>query len=422
MPQPQSILTHTFDNGLILIAQPMPWLESAAVSIDLPAGCRFDPASKRGLANLVSEMVQRGCGQLDSRQFIESLELMGVDFRSGVSTYKSSYSGAMPAAQLLPSLAVFADLVRRPHLPLDQLADAKLVCAQSIKGLDDDLSQKVLLELRSRFYGSPDGYHPEGTMESLANIELSDIQSFFSRHYSPVETVIVCAGKLDWDLLRERVESLLGDWQGSPVPEVIATSPVHGTAHIPFDSEQTHIAVAYPGVPYSHSDYFLSRGAIGVLSGGVSSRLFTEIREKRALCYSVYAYGHSLKDCGSVIACSGTSTDRAQETLDVLLEQLDQLHNGVREDELKRLKIQLKTNLVAQQESCRARANSMATDWFHLGRVRTLDEVSHCINGLTVDAINGFLASHRPPYYDVVTLGAQPLKVKLNGISTAPTE
>ena len=96
--------------------------------------------------------------------------------------------------------------------------------------------------------------------------------------------------------------------------------------------------VAFPGVAYSHPDYFLNRGAIGVLSGGMSSRLFTEIREKRGLCYTVFASCHSLRDRGSVICYSGTSTDRAQQTLDVLIEQLEELANGIREDELKRLK------------------------------------------------------------------------------------
>jgi len=421
MSQSQSILSQVFGNGLTLIAQPMPWLESAAINISTPAGCRFDPVSKFGLANLVSEMMQRGCGQRDSRQFMESFELLGVDFGSHVSTYKSNFSGAMPAGQLLESLSIFSDLVRRPHLPGSQLADAKLVCTQEVKGLEDDLSQKVVNELKQRYYGVPDGNHCEGSLQGLASIELDDVCEFFQRQCVPNETIIACAGKLNWDELRTEVERRFGDWQPRQVPKVAAQPPQRGYHHLPFDSEQTHIAVAFPGVCYADPDYYLCRGAIGVLSGGYSSRLFTELREKRGLCYTVFASCHSLKDKGAVLAYSGTSTDRAQATLDVLLEQLRLLRNGIYADELQRLKIQIRTSLVAQQESCRSRASSLATDWMHLGMARTLQEVTDNINRLTVEGINAYLASHAPEMFDVVTLGETPLDVGAHGISSAST-
>lgn len=419
MHQTQDILNHVFDNGLTLIAQPMPWLESVAVTIATPGGCRFDPPEKQGLANMVSEMMQRGCGQLDSREFIESFELLGVDFGSNVSTYKSGFGGSMPAPQLLESLKIFADLVLLPHLPESQFEDARLVCLQEVKGLEDDLSQKVVNELKQRHYGTPDGYCSEGKLETLASIGPVDVDSFYRANYVPNETIIACAGKLDWESLKRRVGELFGDWAACSLPIVNSQPPRRGYLHIPFESEQTHIAVAFPAVSYADPDYYHCRGAIGVLSGGFSSRLFSEIREKRGLCYTVYASCNTLKEKGAVFAYSGTSTDRAQATLDVLLEQVHLLHQGIHEDELQRLKIQIRTNLVAQQESCRSRANSIASDWMHLGTARTLQEVTERINQLTVDRINEYLASHKPQFFDIVTLGELPLKVQANEIPTA---
>ncbi len=416
----QQVLHDTFSNGLTLVAQPMPWLESAAFSIAVPAGFRYDPADKIGLANFVCEMVQRGCGELDSRRFVEALDLLGVDYSSSAGVYNTNFGGAMQADQLLDAISIFADVVRRPRLPADQLDDGRLVCFQEIKSLEDDLSQQTLMAIRHRFYGDPDGRHCEGTMESVAAIEQADIESFFEQVYRPNGLIIACAGKLDWDSLRDHVEELFGDWQPKPDPVIKVHPPQHGMHHIPYESEQTHIAIAYPGIPYSHDDYFLQRGAIGVLSGGMSSRLFAEVREKRGLCYTVFASSSSLKDRGAILCYSGTSSDRAQQTLDVLIEQLLELANGIRDDELQRLKIQIRSGLVMAQESCRARASSIAGDWFHLGRVRTLDEINETVNGLSVDSINKYLSENPPANFDVVTLGSQPLEMKNYGVSPTP--
>lgn len=416
----ESIFHHSYDNGLTLVAQPMPWLESAAFSIAVPAGCRFDPDNKLGMANFVCEMVQRGCGSYNSREFIEALESLGVDYSSSASLYNTNFSGAMQSAQLLDAIAVYADVFRRPMLPEDQLEDGRLVCFQEIAALSDDLAQRALQQLRVNFYGATEGRNSEGTMESVGSISLDDIRQFYETHYRPNGMIIACAGNLDWESLKSHVGQLFGDWHPKPESSIVSEPATHGTQHISHESEQTHIAVAYPGVAYSHDDYYLNRGAVGVLSGGMSSRLFTEVREKRGLCYTVSASCHTLKDQGAVLCYSGTSSDRAQETLDVVIQELKKLAGGIKEDELRRLKVQIRSGMVMQQESCRGRAASIAGDWFHLDRVRTLDEVTQKINGLTVESVNEYLAANPPHGFDVVTLGPQPLEFKEDGISATP--
>ncbi len=413
----QQIFHHTYDNGLTLVAQSMPWLESAAFSISIPAGYRYDPVKKLGAANFVCEMVQRGCGELNSREFIESLEALGVDFNSSASIYNTNFGGAMQAAQLHEAISIFADVLLRPRFPADQLEDARSVCFQEVKALEDDLSQRAMLEMRRRFYGDPDGRNSEGTMESVAAIGLDDLRGFYEKNYRPNGMIIACAGKIDWELLKMHVGGLFDDWKPQSEPVVKPQPATHGVHHISHESEQTHIVLAFPGVAYSHPDYFLNRGAVGVMSGGMSSRLFTEIREKRGLCYTVYATCHSLKDNAAVFSYSGTSNERAQETLDVLIEQWTELSSGIREDELRRLKVQIRSGMVMQQESCRSRASSIAGDWFHLGRVRTLDEMNDKISALSVESINTYLTNHPPANFDVVTLGSQPLEMKIDGVS-----
>ncbi len=405
----ENIFHHTYENGLTLIAQRMPWLESAAFSFAVPAGCRFDPDGKIGTANFACEMVQRGAGKYDSREFIEALESLGCDYTSSASLYNTNFGGAMQAAQLHDAISVYADVFRRPHFPETQLEDGRMVCYQEIAALGDDLAQRTLRHLRSNFYGTTDGRSCEGTMESVASITLDDLKAFYESMYRPNGMIIACAGKLDWESLKSHVGQLFDDWAPKDDPNIESTPPSHGVDHIQHESEQTHIGIAYPGVAYSHDNYYLNRGAIGVLSGGMSSRLFTEVRENRGLCYTVFASCHTLKNKGAVLCYSGTSNDRAQETLDVIIEEVQKLAAGITEAELRRLKVQIRSGLVMQQESSRSRASSIAGDWFHLGRVRTLDEVNANVNGLTVASINEYLAANPPGKFDVVTLGQQPL-------------
>jgi predicted Zn-dependent peptidase len=248
-------------------------------------------------------------------------------------------------------------------------------------------------------------------MDSVGGISLADVQRFYDEGYRPNGAILSVAGKIDWEPLKKHVGKLFADWQPREMPPLAESSVANEYHHIPHESTQTHIGVSFASVPYSHADYFQARGAVGVLSDGMSSRLFTEVREKRGLCYSVYAAGHSLRDRGCVFCYSGTSTERAQETLNVLVEELVKLAEGVRPDELGRLKAQIKSGLVMQQESSRARSSAIAGDWYHLGRVRTMEEIGRIIDGLTCESINAYLAERPPSGFQVVTLGASPLEV-----------
>ncbi len=415
--QSEQILHHQYDNGLTLVAQPMPWLASAAFSILLPAGGRYDFESRHGLANFVCEMVQRGCGDLDSRHFLEQLQLLGADCTSSAGNHHTRFGGAVKATALHDTLKVYSDVLRNPHLPESQLEDGRQVCFQEIWAFEDDLTSRAIRKTRERFFGDPDGRHADGTIETVTAITQNDIHDFWKQYYQPSGTIIAVAGKIDFESLKLHVGSLFEDWQPNVAPTVESSGEVHGSHHIQFESEQTQIALACPGVAYSDPEYYKHRAAIGVLSDGMSSRLFHEVREKRGLCYSVYASAVTVGDRGAIIAHSGTSSARAQETLDVLVDEISKIKDGIQEDELSRLKVQFRSGLIMQQESCRSRAGSIASDWYRLGRVRTLDEITEIITGLDVDSINQHVAEHPPQNFDLVTLGSEPLELK-NGIPT----
>lgn len=389
----------------------MDWLESAAMSLSLPAGCIQDPDDRSGLASVASEMAQRGCGPFNSREFVESLDRLGADRSSAVGHAHASFSAAMLANRLFETLAVFADLVRRPHLPEEQLEDGRQVCLLEIESIEDDPSRLAMVHLRNSTYPGPWGRRAMGTTEGIEPIGIQDVRNFVARNYVPHGATISVAGKLDWERLRDEVQRLFGDWSGGDHVSAAEPSTRGSYRHVNHDSGQTQIAVAIPSIPCADPDFIKARGAVGVLSDGMSSRLFTTVREERGLCYTVYAYHHSLRHTARVMSYAGTGSERAQETLNVLISELRRIREGIDERELTRLKARTKSALIMQQESCVSRAGSLAADWYYLGRIQTMEEVRAQVDSLTVSNLNAYLADHPVTCCDIVTLGREPLEV-----------
>ncbi|MEX0678297.1 MAG: pitrilysin family protein [Pirellulales bacterium] len=412
----QSIYSHTYSSGLVLVAEEMKSLESAAFSFLVPAGCAFDPQGHAGLASLTCELTLRGSGDRDNRRFIQDLENLGVEHGESVSTTHSSFSGATLAGNLPPALDIYADLLRRPHLPDKHLEAARMVVLQDLRAIEDEPSQKVMLELRRHQYPDPWGRPSQGDEGALVAIDLAQIRAFFAEHYHPRGVILGVGGNFDWPRLQDHVGRLFDDWPPRDLLEPATGRSLEKCKHIPHASNQTQIGIGFESLPYRHPDYFQAWGAVGVLSGGTSSRLFIEVREKRGLCYSVFATMHTLRDRGSVLCYAGTTAERAQETLDVTLCELVRVAEGVESDELDRLKARIKSGLIMQQESSIARAGAIARDWYHLGRVRTLEEISRLLDDLSCESINRYLAAHPPGDFTIVTLGPKPLEVPL-GVS-----
>jgi predicted Zn-dependent peptidase len=361
-------------------------------------------------------MALRGAGPRDSRKFVEDLENLGLERGESVSSSHTSFSGATLSKNLLPALRIFADLLRRPRLPVDQVEPARLVVMQELRAIEDEPPQKVMQLLRRRQYPEPWGRSSQGDESGLKKVTIDDIRQQYERGYRPNGTILGVAGRIDWESLKQTVGELLADWKTREVNEPGENSRLGGQYYEPHESNQTQIAIGYDSVPYRHPDYFTAWGAVGVLSGGMSARLFTEVREKRGLCYSVYATYHTLRDRGALHCYAGTSAERAQETLDVTLGELRRLAEGIETAELNRLKARIKSSLIMQQESSSSRSASIARDWYHLGRVRSLEEIGMLVDGLSCDAINAYLQKNPPGDFRVVTLGPKPLEVPV-GVS-----
>lgn len=416
MPSPTQVQhrfveTHQLANGLVLLAEPVSTAESAAFTLLVPCGCSNDPADRLGLAGMLCDMMLRGAGPRDSRALINDLENLGVERGESVGISQTSFSGATVAENLFDGLEIYADIVQRPHLPEDQIDAARLVCLQEIRGVEDEPAHKLMDELRRRTYPDPWGRASHGSEEGVNAATAEDVRHQWATLYRPNGAILGVAGKFDWQRLVEHVETFFGAWKPIDVKPEVESAPVETSPHIDFEGNQCHIGIAFPSVPYRDPKYLQAWAAVGVLSGGMSSRLFTEVREKRGLCYSVSASLHTQLTRARVLCYAGTTAERAQETLDVTYAELLRLREGVEPGELQRLKARIKSGLIMQQESTSARSGSIARDWYHLGRVRTLDELGEMVDELTAKSINDYLDEYPPADFTFVTLGPQPLKL-----------
>jgi predicted Zn-dependent peptidase len=236
-----------------------------------------------------------------------------------------------------------------------------------------------------------------GREEDLKRATPKALREDFGRRYTPRGAILAVAGGVSWERLLGALEPL-ALWEGEEalyLPPLLA-SPERFALRRP--TAQVQIGLAYPDVGPEDPGFYAARLALEVLSGGMSSRLFTEVREKRGLVYAVSAFPAGVKGQGLLMAYAGTTRDRAKETLAVMLQEMERLAEGVTEEELARAKVGLRTALVMGDESIRTRASSMARDLYMLGRVRPLAEIEARVEGTTLEEVNAFLRAH--PYRD----------------------
>lgn len=394
---------------MTVIVETMPTVQSAAFCLLIPAGSAYDPIGQNGTANALADWITRGAGAMSSRELLSAFDHLGIQAHETSSLNHLVISGACLAENLPAAFRLYGEVVQRPHLSDDEFESVIAGVAQTLLGIEDDPRQKVMVELVRRCFPSPWGQSAEGRLEDLERITPDSVRAQFKKCVRPQGAILGIAGNVTLEELLPVLEKSFAGWTGKN--EIILNTGNRGADrdHIAHESTQTHIGVAYPAVPYAADNYYQAWAAVNVLSGGSSSRLFTEVREKRALCYSVYASLNSIRDQGQVLCYAGTTVERAQQTLDVILQELKRIGDGIEEEELRRCKARAKSSLIMAQESTGGRAGSLARNWFYLNRIVTLEEVRAKIEALTTDSVLEYVKSHPAEHFTILTIGPQPL-------------
>ncbi len=397
--------TIPLDCGATLVTELIDSAASAAVSWLLPVGSAGDPGDADGLASILGEMIFRGAGELDSRALSDALDRLGADRNSQVLVHHLRLSSTLVGDRLFDTLPLLTDIVRRPRLPDSALDAVRSLCLQSLDGLDDDPQQLVMLRLREHHFPPPFNRHGYGQRGVIESASIEHLRDAWRSRCVPHGSIISIAGRVDPPAVAARLNQLLDGWSGEAREPVELAPAARGHAHLKQDTAQMHIGLAWAAPREADPESMLERLGIAVLSGGTSARLFTEVRQKRSLCYSVGASYRAGRDHGAVTLYAGTTPERAQETLDVCAAEIERLRAGAEAEEFHRATVGLKSSLVMQGESTSARAAAIGQDLFRIGRARTLDELAAAVDAITIEDLNAYLAKREIGELTVSTIG-----------------
>lgn len=401
---------HSFPNGLTLLCEKMPGMQSAAMTLLLPAGSESDPEGKSGMSSIMSDLMLRGAGSRDSRQLTDYLDSLGLQRSNSVSVHHLRLSCAAISKNVITAIPTYADIVRRAHLPETGFEASRELAIQSLDSIEDEPRHKLMIRLKEYYLPYPQNRNTMGERRQVQSITADEARQDYASRFRPQGAIISFAGNIDFAEVTDAVAAAFSDWSGSAAAALPSRRPNTRRFHETQSSEQTHIGIAWDSIPETHDDYYTVRLAMEALGGGMSSRLFTEVREKRGLCYSVWAGYSSIKGLGCILGYAGTSNERAQATLDCFLQELERLAGGITTEELERAKTGLKASTIMQGESTSARAGAIAYDHFMRGRIRTLEEIKNAIDSVPLERVNTYLSANRAKDCTIVTVGPKPLE------------
>jgi predicted Zn-dependent peptidase len=386
----------TLPNGLTVILDPMPEVNSVAYSLTLPGGICGDPENEIGQSLLLADSLSKGAGPLDARALINQFDFLAISHAEYSSSNSFTLQGVCVADKLSEALKLLGLLVTEAHLPEEYIAPVRSVLLQDIESLTDNPSRWCLVELGMRYYPIPYNRSSLGTTAGLNAITKESIHKRYKDAFCPQGSVLSIAGRFNPKTVVQVIEELFSNWKGTgEIPPQFNAIQPFANHFIEKESAQTQIAFAFPSAKFNDPDYYAARLAHQILSGGMFGRLFLEVREKKGLCYSVYARHAATKDYGVSLVYAGTTPERASITLETIKNEFSRVDSTLEQTELDRARANLKSSLLLSEDSSGARAVSNGNDWWLGGRVRPLAEIEAEINAVTIDDIKAYF--HRYP-------------------------
>ena len=380
----------TLDNGLRVASDAMPSVETVSLGVWAEVGTRHEPPEINGVAHLLEHMAFKGTEKRSARAIAEEIEAVGGHLNAYTSRENTAYYAKLLAEDLPLGLDIIADILQHSVFDPDELARERAVVLQEI-GQAEDTPDDIIFD-RFQETAFPDqalGRPVLGTASNVGGMEAATIRDYMRRHYSAGRLVLTAAGKVDHDRLVELASRAFDSLPRRNDDAVEKADYRGGDFREDRDLEQAHIVLGFAGVDYLDPDHYPISVFSTLFGGGMSSRLFQEVREKRGLVYSIYSFASSYHDGGLFGIYAGTGEREVVELMPLICDELVKVADTVGEDEVARARAQMRAGLLMSRESTSSRSEQLAQQLMVYGRPVGVEEIVGRIEAVDRAAVAG---------------------------------
>lgn len=379
----------TLDNGIRVITETVPYVQSLSLGIWVHSGSRFEGPEVNGICHFIEHMLFKGTDRRSAFTIAKEIDSVGGVLNAFTSKELTSFYCKVLSENTELAVDLLSDIFLNPSFPDDEIEREKQVVCQEIHQLEDSPEDLVHEILGIRFWrDDPLGQPILGTIPNIIKLDRPTIIGFKNDYYTPDETLICAAGMLDHEAFVELVEKHMGKFPRSKSDVSKVQPRTDSSAHVEErDLEQVHVCIGMEGPSAvdsrRHAGYILN----AILGGGMSSRLFQEVREKRGLAYAVYSFLSSFSDTGIFGIYAGCDPDRLEELLNIMGKETLGLSRSITADDVATAKSQIKGNIILAMESTDSRMNRLAKGEYYFGRHVGVDEILNALEAVTIDEL-----------------------------------
>ena len=379
-------------NGLRVVTGEMPHTRSTTVSIYVGAGSRYELDHEAGLSHFLEHMLFKGASRRPTaREISEAIETFGGMHNAATDREVTVYYAKVPDEAALQTVDILADMVRDPIMDSAELEKERSVILEELATIEDSPGELAGILIDETLWpDQPLGRNVGGTPESVSALPLSAVNEYLKAQYVPSNMVLIAAGNLQHDRIVAEAERWLGDM---PAKAPGAWHPLQakpGARRLAVRekaTEQAHLCIAYPSVALDHPDRYAVDLLSTILGEGMSSRLFLELREERALVYDVHSYPSEFRDAGSFTIYAGCDPDSARVTVEAALEEVARMLKCIPDSELAKGKSMARGRIQLRMEDTRSVAGWLGGQELLLGEILTVDESVQRIDAVTMDDV-----------------------------------
>ena len=377
------------NNGLTIVTHTMAQIESVALGIWVKSGSRNERAEEHGIAHMLEHMAFKGTENRTAYQIATDIEDVGGEINAATSVETTAYFARVLKDDIPLAVDILTDIITSSKFEEEELEREKQVVLQEINATQDTPDDIVFdYFTETAFRHQTIGRPILGTPDSVRSFTSDNLRSFMNEHYSADRMIVIAAGAVEHEQFVREVESRLGSFRAHSVaPLTELANYVGGDFREYRNLKDAQVLIGFEGRAYHMRDYYASQILSIILGGGMSSRLFQEVREKRGLCYSIYAFHWGFSDTGLFGIHTATNEDGLAELVPVVLEELYKASKNISQKELDRARAQYRANLTMSRESPSSRMQMIARQMSLYGRPIPSSELMERLSLITVDRL-----------------------------------